>query len=106
METDELLASIQLPGSLFNMDKVTNSNVGGGIGLVFSFFETPVLFPLPNGTQRDVEIRSSIIGALLGGTGSVTDLVDPVIITLEIEISAVSLLIIANNRTINMVLLG
>ena len=90
MDTDTFLASIELPGSLFDMVRVTNSSVGGGIGLVFSFFETPVLFPLPNGTRRDIQIRSSVIGALLGGVPSIIDLVNPVNITLQIKITAVS----------------
>ena len=72
------------------MNRVINSSVGGGIGLVFSFFETPVLFPLPNGTRRDVQIRSSVIGALLGGVPTIIDLVNPVNITLQIKITAVS----------------
>ena len=90
MGAEEPLASVQLPGSLFTTDSVTSSTIGGGIGLVFSFFETPVLFPLPNGTQRDIQIRSSVIGALLGGVASLADLVDPVVITLPIEMGRVS----------------
>ena len=100
MDTDTFLASIELPESLFDMDRVTNSSVGGGIGLVFLIFETPVLFPLPNGTQRDIQIRSSVIGALLGGVPSIIDLVNPIIITLHYKdkFSEFSPIHLANNR--------
>ncbi|CAI8022065.1 Adhesion G-protein coupled receptor G4 [Geodia barretti] len=84
--TDGVLASIQLPESLFSNDRVTNNPVGGGVGLVFSFFETPVLFPLTNGTRADLQIRTSVIGALIGGIPTTSDLLDPIIITFQLEI--------------------
>ncbi|CAI7989315.1 Adhesion G-protein coupled receptor G4, partial [Geodia barretti] len=84
--TDGVLASIQLPGSLFSTDRVTNNSVGRGVGLVFSFFETPVLFPLANGTRADLQIRTSVIGTLIGGIPNISDLLDPIIITFQLEI--------------------
>ncbi|CAI8020051.1 Adhesion G-protein coupled receptor G4, partial [Geodia barretti] len=84
--TGGVLASIQLPDSLFSNDRVTNNSVGGGVGLVFSFFETPVLFPLANGTRGDLQIRTSVIGALIGGIPTISDLLDPIIITFQLEI--------------------
>ena len=85
-----VLASIRLPESLFSNDRVTNNSVGGGVGLVFSFFETPVLFPLANGTRADLQIRTSVIGALIGGIPTISDLLDPIIINFQLEIDTVS----------------
>ena len=88
--TDGVLASIQLPESLFSNNRVTNNPVGG-VGLVFSFFETPVLFPLANGTRADLQIRTSVIGTLIGGIPTISDLLDPIIITFQLEINTVSM---------------
>ena len=90
METEQLLASLQLPDSLFSTPTVADSTVGGGVGLVFLFFETAVLFPLPNVTRTDLQIRSSVVGALLGGVTNISNLTDPVIITLPLDIREVS----------------
>ena len=90
-EPEAVLASIQLPETLFGTDSVTNKSVGGGVGLVFSFFETPVLFPLPNGTRMDLQIRSAVIGALLGGIPTITDLDDPIVLVFQLNIDTVSL---------------
>ena len=84
------LASIQLPQSLFSTGAVTNSSAGGGVGLVFTFYETPVLFPLPNGTRADLQIRSAVIGALIGGVPNVSNLSDPIVISLQLNIDQVS----------------
>ena len=90
-ETEGLLASIQLPESLFSTGRVTSGTVGGRVGLVFSFFETPVLFPLANGTRPDIQIRTPVIGALLGGISNIEGLIDPITITLQLDIDKVSL---------------
>ena len=66
---------------------MVESVVGSGLGLVFSFYNTSILFPLPNGSN--FEIRSSVIGVLLAGVPNITDLEDPVIITLQLHIDRV-----------------
>lgn len=87
--SESVIASIQLPASLFSEDSVVNS-VGDGVGLVFTVYERSVLFPLANGSRPTVEIRSSIIGALLGGLPTLGDLPDPIEIHLQIAIGSVS----------------
>ena len=85
------IASLTLPASLFEEGAVLNSGlVGDGVGLVFTAFSSPVLFPLANGTRSTVEIRSSIIGALIGGLPTIRNLSDPVVIFLEISLDNVS----------------
>lgn len=85
---DENVASIQLPNTLFNSDIVKNSTVDDRVGLVFTYFETTALFPLRNGTR--LVNTSSVIGALVGGTPSITDIREPVTVTLRIPTSEVS----------------
>ena len=95
--TEGITASIQLPGTLFNTSNVTASEVGEGLGLVFSFFATSVLFPLPNETDSNFEIRSSVIGALLAGVPVVTGISDTISITFQLHIDNVSLLLSHND---------
>ena len=95
--TEGITASIQLPGSLFNTPNVTASEVGDGLGLVFSFFATSALFPLPNETDSNFEIRSSVIGALLAGVPVVAGLSDPIMITLQLHIDMVGLFLSHDN---------
>ena len=90
-------ASIQLPGSLFNTPSVTASEVGDGLGLVFSFFTTSLLFPLSNETHSNFEIRSSVIGALLAGVPAGAGLSDLITITLQLHIDKVGLFLSHNN---------
>ena len=84
------IASLALPASLFEEGAVLNSLVGDGVGLVFTAFSSPVLFPLANGTRPSVEIRSPIIGALIGGLSTIRNLSDPVAIVLEVSLDNVS----------------
>ena len=89
--SENQIASIQLPASLFEETAVLNSGVvGDGIGLVFTAYSSPVLFPLANGSRPSVEVRSSIIGALLGGLPVIRNLTDPIVIILEISLDDVS----------------
>lgn len=90
--TESVSAAIELPGSLFGDASVTASAVGGGLGLVFSFYDTAVLFPLPHETHSDFEIRTPVIGALLADAPAIAGLADPIIVTLQLEIDAVSFL--------------
>ena len=83
--TEGLLASIALPGSLFEEAAVINSSDGDSVGLVLTFFEDATLFPLPNETPPDLSIQSSVIGALLGGVPIITDLTEPIVITLHLR---------------------
>ena len=70
-------ASIALPPSLFM--RISGSEVG----IVFTFYETATLFPLPDETCNNLTVGSAVIGALVAGH-SFTDLRDPVIILLRL----------------------
>ena len=86
--SENLTAAIQLPESLFMMTSVNSTD--DGVGVVVSVYETSLLFPLANGTRPRVEIRTPVIGALIGGVPSVSGLTDPVVITLKLDINTVS----------------
>lgn len=73
------VVAISLPPSLFDQDQLTNED----IGLAFTFYESPNLFPLANGTRDSVVIGSSVIGALIAGK-EVLNLDDPVVINLTL----------------------
>ena len=73
-------ASISLPPSLFaELENATEVGVG------FTFYETPALFPLPEGSPSNLTIGSSVIGALVGGQ-SFSNLRDPVTIFLRLTL--------------------
>ena len=75
----ENVVSISLPPSLFELASGDDSDVG----LAFTFYESPNLFPLANGTRSSgVEVGSSVIGALVAGKTEIVDLEEPVRITL------------------------
>ena len=75
----ENVVSISLPPSLFELASDDDSDVG----LAFTFYESPNLFPLANGTRSSgVVVGSSVIGALVAGKTEVVDLEEPVRITL------------------------
>lgn len=78
------VASIQLPPSLFG---VVNTSI---VGLVSTFYESDVLFPLADGSRNNTEIRTSVIGVLLSGVPALRDLPDPVEINLLLTIGSVS----------------
>lgn len=71
-------ASIALPPSLFA--ELMDTSVGIG----FTFYETAVLFPLPNDSPDNLTIGSAVIGALVAGE-SFFDLRDPVTIFLRLS---------------------
>ena len=71
-----------------------NSTHDDGVGVVVSVYETSLLFPLANGTRPRVEIRTPVIGALIGGVPSVSGLTDPVVITLRLDINTVRSLVV------------
>ena len=100
IESENLLAAIQLPGTLFMENEVIDSSSGGGsVGIVFTLYETPpLLFPLANGTSAS--IRSVVIGALLGSVPNVIDLIDPITISLQFNIDSVSIYMIEWNPLI------
>ena len=94
-ELDEIFASseqvvaLALPSTLFddflvNISAVTNTTNGG---IVFTFYETPVLFPLANGSDENDIIGSSIVGANIVGLEDnvIVDLADPVVILLRLN---------------------
>ena len=91
VESEGLLAVIQLPESLFMDSRVVNSSVGSSVGLVFTVYTTPVLFPLANGSDVEFDIRTPVIGALFGGLPSLSNLTDPIAITLQLNITNVNL---------------
>ena len=73
-------ASISLPPSLFaELENATE------VGVVFTFYETAALFPLPEGSPSNLTVGSSVIGALVGGQ-SFSDLRDPVTIFLRLTL--------------------
>ena len=83
--TERVLTSITLPGSLFEEAAVIDSSDGDSVGLVFTFFEDATLFPLPSETPPDLSIQSPVIGALLGAVPTITDLTEPIVITLHLR---------------------
>ena len=60
------------------------------VGLVSTFYESDVLFPLADGSPNNTEIRTSVIGVLLSGVPALRDLPDPVEINLLLTIGIVS----------------
>ena len=80
-EDENRIASIQLPSSLF--EQVGGANTS--IGLVFTLYLEPVLFPLADDTPSNSEIRTPVIGALLGGIPTVENLTQPVTIVLKLQ---------------------
>ena len=80
MEDGGQIASIELPPSLFEKINVVNTSVG----IVFTVYEEPVLFPLADGTPPNLKIRSPVIGAQLGGILTIENLTEPVEIFLQL----------------------
>ena len=74
------IASIQLPPSLFDQFGDTEDH----IGLVFTVYTDPVLFPFANTTQTRSEIHSPVIGAIVAGAAPIDDLTEPVEIGLAL----------------------
>ena len=68
------IASVQLPPSLFDQFGDSEDH----IGLVFTVYAEPVLFPLANTTQTRSEIRSPVIGAVVAGAAPIDNLIEPV----------------------------
>lgn len=67
---------IFLPGSLF-----TRPN----LGLFFSLYSTPVLFPLANDSREFDAIASPVIAATVTGGVAVTNLSEPITILLQFD---------------------
>ena len=87
-ESTEEVASINLLESLFMSDGVVNRSLVDSVGLVFTAFERPVLFPLANGSCSRIEIRSSVIGALVAGQTNISNLTHPIVtVTLPLNIN-------------------
>ena len=84
IEDDGQIASIALPPSLFERINVVNTSVV----IVFTVYVGPVLFPSANGTPPNLEIRSPVIGAQLGGILSIENLTDPVEIFLTLSVDS------------------
>ena len=79
---NENIVSISLPPTLFELAGGDEADVG----LAFTFYESPNLFPLANGTRSSgVIVGSSVIGALVAGKTEVVDLEDPVRIILTLQ---------------------
>ena len=55
--------SIQLPAQLF----ASLSDSDGSLGLVFTMFNTSVLYPLANETRETFAVASSVVGATVAG---------------------------------------
>ena len=55
------------------------------VGLVFSVYEDPVLFPIASGIPPSREIRSSVIGALVAGANRIDNLTEPVTVHLTLS---------------------
>ena len=73
-------ASIALPSALFRELSSTTE-----VGIGFTFYETAVLFPLPEGSPSNLAISGSpVIGALVGGQ-NFTNLSTPVTIFLRLN---------------------
>ena len=72
-------ASIALPSALFRELSSTTE-----VGIGFTFYETAVLFPLPEGSPSNLAIGSPVIGALVGGQ-NFTNLSTPVTIFLRLN---------------------
>ena len=78
--TESQDASISLPPSLFAELELVNTTI---VGMGFTFYEMATLFPLPEGSPFDPTIGSPVIGALVADQ-SVSDLQDPVVISLRL----------------------
>ena len=72
------MGHISLPRSLF--DRINKTNVG----LVFSQYKTPVLFPLTNDSKNVSEIVSSVVAASVAGE-NITNLSEPITILLQLD---------------------
>ena len=71
---------VQLPPSLFNQFGGT----GDLVGLVFTVYAEPVLFPLATTTRTRSEIRSPVISATVAGAAPIDNLIEPVEIGLTL----------------------
>ena len=74
---EEQTTSILLPPSLFNTIDVPQA------GIFFSFYETPVLFPLAEVSNSTNVTVSSVVSATVAGA-NIQNLADPVIIVLKL----------------------
>ena len=72
-------ALISLPTSLFGLLGVES------VGVFFTFYEGPVLFPLGNGTgNEDTIVGTPVIGATVANQ-SLVNLLDPIVILLRLQ---------------------
>ena len=87
--------SVVLPPSLFlqilQEQDATNSNAAGATGVIFTFYDSSVLFPLANGTNRNddddnifIMVGSPVIGADIAGL-EVIELAEPFTILLRLN---------------------
>ncbi len=77
----EETAFIFLSESLF--EDIVNEGNESDVSLFFTFYETPVLFPLGSATPPTITVGSAIIGATISGQ-EIQNLTDPITIFLEL----------------------
>ena len=88
------VVAVMLPPSLFlqitQQQNDTNSNAAGATGIVFTFYDSAVLFPLGNGTNSSdnddilIMVGTPVIGADIAGL-EVIELAEPFTILLRLN---------------------
>ena len=87
----EAIVVVVLPPSLFmQITQEQNDNTTGATGVIFTFYQSSVLFPLANGTNSNddddifIMIGTPVIGIDIAGL-PVTELVEPFTILLMLN---------------------
>ncbi len=80
---DDQSAFIILPVSLF--EEISPEDNTSQIGLFFTFYEQPVLFPLGSESRPDISVGSAVIGASFS-SGDVSNLTEGVNISTRLFI--------------------
>ena len=70
--------AIMLPQSLYD-------NISSPIGTFFTFYATPVFFPLAEGSQDNHFVGTPVIGATVAGTEGFENLQESVTVSFQLE---------------------
>ena len=75
--SDDSIALISLPSSLIALVETEDVNV------IFTYYDTPTLFPLPREARSNLTVGSAVIGAIVANH-SFVNLSEPVVILLRL----------------------
>ena len=95
-----VFSSIRLPASLFSDVVVVSASGGSAVAVVVTAYESPTLFPLASGSLPNIQIRSSVIGLLIGGVPPLRGLRDPIRIFFRLNLGTVSFILWSIHRSV------